>query len=534
MKNAGETRRLSVDLKFKSIAVSLVVVLYLATILVSANAAGMSVTLESPPNNTVTMNNQPDFRFIATHSSSPTLSCTLWLKLNTSGTPAAYGTNGSVVNGASTIIRPSSPVPNGQYQWWIDCSDGTASIISEKRTITVNVFRGDRSFAASYDGSTRYYWLDLPDHFDSSVPTPLVIFLHGYGQDRSMYRTYFPVFRQIFHQNGWMVACADCRKIGNYHTWYTAPSRSDITDVVNLLEQEFNINRNHIHVMGTSMGGSGTLKYAMFNPDIIASAFDVFGVTNFTEFHDWTTDSNLHDSIEVAYGGAPSAVSQVYMDESPLGNEIRFRHTPVFLIHGSADTVVPVSDSRNLNNTLTQAGYDVKYVEVPRVGHYATTLVEGREQEVYEWFRDHPLAANYSLHLKIGWTMVSFPVVPINRSFASVFNGVDYYEILTWGGTSYLAPSEVEAGRGYWALVLAEITVNITYGLPVEYYEKESPADWSMIGSVNGKSVNASSVFPGYYQLVTWSGTSYTTAATIEPGKGYWALVLSPTHIVVD
>jgi hypothetical protein len=55
-----------------------------------------------------------------------------------------------------------------------------------------------------------------------------------------------------------------------------------------------------------------------------------------------------------------------------------------------------------------------------------------------------------------------------------------------------------------------------------------------MIGSVNGKSVNASSVFPGYYQLVTWSGTSYTTAATIEPGKGYWALVLSPTHIVVD
>jgi dienelactone hydrolase len=206
-----------------------------------------------------------------------------------------------------------------------------------------------------------------------------------------MYRTYFPMFRQIFHQNGWIVACAECRTISGYSAWYTAPSRSDITDVINLLEQEFNIDRSHIHVMGTSMGGSGTLKYAMFNPDIIASVCPIMGVTNFTEFYYWTTDSTLRNSIRTAYGGTPSQVPLVYNDESPLGNEIRFIHTPVFLLHGSADTVVPVSNSRNLYNSLTQAGYDVKYVEVPGVGHYATTLVEGHEQEIYEWFRDHPL-----------------------------------------------------------------------------------------------------------------------------------------------
>jgi len=395
--------------KTASAAVSLVVVLCLATILVPANAAAMSVTLESPPNNTVTMNNQPDFKFTATHTSSPILSCTLWLKLTTSGTSTAYGTNSNVVNGASTIIRPSSPIPNGQYQWWISCSDGTTSIISEKRTITVNVFRGDRSFTASLDGSTRYYWLDLPDHFDSSVPTPLVIFLHGYGQDRSMWRTYFPAFRQIFHQNGWMVACAECRTIGGYSAWYTAPSRSDITDVINLLEQEFNVDRSHIHVMGTSMGGSGTLKYAMFNPEIIASACDIMGVTEFIEFHDWTTDSNLHNSIEATYGGTPSAVPQVYKDENPWGNEIRFRHTPVFLLHGSADTVVPVSNSRNLYSSLTQAGYEVKYVEAPGVGHYATTLVEGHEQEIFNWFNNHPMLAAYEECRMWGMVSSAFP-----------------------------------------------------------------------------------------------------------------------------
>jgi VCBS repeat-containing protein len=378
----------------------------------------MSISLYSPLDNTVTMNNQPDFKFIATHPSNPTLSCTLWLKLTTSSTPTAYGTDGNTVNGAPTIIIPSTPIPNGQYQWWINCTDSTTSIISEKRTITLNLFRGDRSFSASYDGSTRYYWLDLPDHFNSSAPTPLVIFLHGYGQDRSMYRTYFPVFRQIFHQNGWMVACPESRTISGYSAWYTAPSRSDITDVINLLEQEFNVDPSHIHVMGTSMGGSGTLKYAMFNPDIIASVCPIMGVTNFTEFYYWTPDSTLQNSIRTAYGGTPSQVPLVYNDESPLGNEIRFMHTPVFLLHGSADTVVPVSNSRNLYSSLTQAGYDVKYVEVQGVGHYATTLVEGHEQEIFEWFRDHPL---HTEELPDNFAIVA---LPDTQFYSANINGV--------------------------------------------------------------------------------------------------------------
>jgi hypothetical protein len=59
------------------------------------------------------------------------------------------------------------------------------------------------------------------------------------------------------------------------------------------------------------------------------------------------------------------------------------------------------------------------------------------------------------------------------------------------------------------------------------------PTVWNIIGSVNGQTVDCNSIFSGYYQLLTWSGTSYTTATTIEPGKGYWALVLTPTHITV-
>ncbi|MDP6047995.1 MAG: hypothetical protein QGG23_00905 [Candidatus Bathyarchaeota archaeon] len=38
-------------------------------------------------------------------------------------------------------------------------------------------------------------------------------------------------------------------------------------------------------------------------------------------------------------------------------------------------------------------------------------------------------------------------------------------------------------------------------------------------------------VFFGFYQLVTWIGTGYASATAFDPGKGYWALVLSETNI---
>jgi hypothetical protein len=80
--------------------------------------------------------------------------------------------------------------------------------------------------------------------------------------------------------------------------------------------------------------------------------------------------------------------------------------------------------------------------------------------------------------------------------------------------------------------VLSPAIVNIT-GASVESYQLDLTAGWSMIGSIYNATVNASTVFPGYYQLLTWSGTSYVSATAIEPGKGYWALVLTNTHLEV-
>lgn len=139
-----------------------------------------------------------------------------------------------------------------------------------------------------------------------------------------------------------------------------------------------------------------------------------------------------------------------------------------------------------------------------------------------------------ALHLSAGWNMVSFPIVPDNSSFGYIFRNVSYYQVVTWDGTSYVKPASAEAGVGYWVLVLEDTDLKLTSSLVINY-TKSLPAGWSMIGSVYNATVSGKSVFPDYYQLLTWNGFSYVDANStgIEPRKGYWALVLTPTNITV-
>jgi pimeloyl-ACP methyl ester carboxylesterase len=353
-----------------------------------SSEGAITISLQSPVNGTTTMDNMPDFRFIATSQSQQTFNCSLWLQNSTFSN--AYGTKNDVANGSLTTMMPSSPIPNGDWWWWLNCTDGSTSSVSEKRRITINVFRGDKTFTSSYDASVRYYWLDLPDNFDNSTPTPLVFFLHGYGGSRLSYSQKYPVLRQTFQNHTWIVAAVDCRTVsGGYQNWYAEPSRQDITDVLNTLRHDYYIDSDHVHIMGNSMGGGGALKYAMFNNEVIASLVDIHGITNFTQFYIETTSYKA--SLEAAYGGTPSQVPEVYANESALGNEHRFMHTPVMMLHGTADDVVSVSQSRNLNQSLSALGYTVKYIEVPGVTHDAQILISGREMEIFNWFNSHPL-----------------------------------------------------------------------------------------------------------------------------------------------
>ena len=83
-----------------------------------------------------TTKRQPNFRFNASDSRVTILSCSLWLD---GGTASSFATNTSVDNATPTILSPASNLANGDYNWWINCSDGINTNISEKRNISINI-----------------------------------------------------------------------------------------------------------------------------------------------------------------------------------------------------------------------------------------------------------------------------------------------------------------------------------------------------------------------------------------------------------
>ena len=461
-----------------------------------------AVSLQSPDNSTTTMDNMPDFKFIATNPNQLTFDCSLWLQNGTSSSVYAFKTG--VVNGSLATLTPSSPVPNGVWRWWINCTAGTLSRVSEKRSITIDVFRGDKTFTSSLDGTTRTYWLDMPDDFDISAQTPLVFFLHGYGASRYRYSdpTTYPEMRKVFQNHTWIVAAVECRESpGDDDDWYTEPSRRDITDILTQLGNSYSIDPRHVHVMGNSMGGGGSLKYAMFNNQVVASLVDIHGITNFTRFY--YESSAFRASLIAAYGGTPSQVPAVYANESALGNEQRFSHTAVMMLHGTADSTVLVSQSRYLNQSLSALGYTVKYIEVPGAGHDAPTLIKGREMEIFNWLCGHPL--------------VSAPALtPANSTPAADYRWMDVAD------QTYSA--EFQTSYNY-----SQATVHVLYNTVGEFLTGEMIAQnlkpnfayqLKLVGTP-GTADNELIGFAGRWWQEEWNGTAWNNGQNLnDKGNG--------------
>lgn len=166
----------------------------------------------------------------------------------------------------------------------------------------------------------------------------------------------------------------------------------------------------------------------------------------------------------------------------------------------------------------------------PYLDHYQ---IDNDSQFSLDYNMTSEQPATINLHLNAGWNMISFPVIPSSTSFSDIFSGVSHYQVVTWDGTNYVTPTLAEVGRGYWVLVFSDTDLNVS-GTVVESYERDLPAAWSLIGSICDVSVDADTIFPDDYQLLTWDGTTYVTSTAIELGKGCWTFVLSPTHILVE
>lgn len=207
--------------------------------------------------------------------------------------------------------------------------------------------RGVRQWAyrSSIDGSCQPYTVYLPEGYSKKRKYSLLVNLHGYsGDDYDAVNNLV----QNYRPDDFIVVAP----FGRADLAYASIGEQDVLDVIDMLQRTYSIDPDRVYLMGSSMGGCGAWRIGQFYADRFAAVAPFCGWTN-TKF---------------------------------LSN---FSNLPVFIIHGDADSSVPVERSQTAANELKELGYQVRYDELPGAGHNAldSWIAKNSAPKFFEYLR---------------------------------------------------------------------------------------------------------------------------------------------------
>ena len=216
----------------------------------------------------------------------------------------------------------------------------------------------DRSVTVT--GVEYRYEVYVPRDFDPRRAWPVILALHGggdYGSDglRTANGVVASVVRLHPERFPAIVIFAQAHADGT-PGWQRQGGEAALAAVDRALV-EFHGDPARVYLTGLSAGGNGAWSLAYRYPQRFAAVVVVCGfVTEFTG----KTSGVKYPAIAPASAGDPyAAVAK------------RIAALPIWLFHGDADQSVSVEESRRMAAALKALGADVRYTELPGVGHAA-------------------------------------------------------------------------------------------------------------------------------------------------------------------
>jgi acetyl esterase/lipase len=215
-----------------------------------------------------------------------------------------------------------------------------------------------------------------------SEPTPLVVFIHG-GCWRSQYDLkHLGGAAAALVEEGFAVWTIEYRRIGDANGGWpgTFDDIANAVDHVRKLGAQFpSIDTNRVVLMGHSAGGQLALWAAsrkqneqagLFRSSIpplkVAGVVSLAGITDLAEYG--TGADGCNQSVTPLMGGTLQQVPQRYRAVSPIERV----PTGVFirLVHGDADPIVPIAQSKTFLDRARMAGDRVELDVVAGGGHF--------------------------------------------------------------------------------------------------------------------------------------------------------------------
>lgn len=227
-------------------------------------------------------------------------------------------------------------------------------------------------YQSAWDGSDDWAIVERNPGANGNV---WVVVLHGHGSggDQLFSRQDLANFiLPAIRERGLSILSPNLR--GN--DWMSGASVADLHGLIAWAREEYPGSRFVLDA--GSMGGTGALIYAINWPDEIEGVSARCPATDIGRYWFHCRDNPLQkpvvtairEAIEKAYGGTPQEVPGAYEAHSALLHAARFS-MPLYLVHGNADDLIPVEESRSLVVELKKLGKNYFYYEIPEGNHDA-------------------------------------------------------------------------------------------------------------------------------------------------------------------
>jgi predicted peptidase len=199
------------------------------------------------------------------------------------------------------------------------------------------------------DGKAYAFQVYVPRKPLPAAGKPIILALHGAGERGSdgLFQTEVGLAGAIRrHPDRWP-AIVVFPQAPEGQLWMGVPAKVAMAALAQA-EREFRTDPDRVYLAGLSMGGNGAWRLAYDQPGRFAAVVPVCAFAG-------------------PFRGLPPIAGPGPDPYAALAAKIA--RLPIWIVHGDADSVVPVDESRRMAAALKAAGADVTYKELAGVDH---------------------------------------------------------------------------------------------------------------------------------------------------------------------